>query len=96
MTYLRLFRTVSISEGLSLLLLLAIAMPIKYILNEPILVKIVGMIHGILFIVYVLFALFLKKRQKWSLVELAMILTASIIPFGTFYVDRKFLKNKRA
>lgn len=96
MTYLRLFRTVSISEGLSLLLLLAVAMPIKYILNEPILVKIVGMIHGILFIFYVLFALFLKKRQKWSLVELAMILTASIIPFGTFYVDRKFLKNKRA
>lgn len=96
MTYLRLFRTVSISEGLSLLLLLAVAMPIKYILNEPILVKIVGMIHGILFIFYVLFALFLKKRQKWSLVELAMILTASIIPFGTFYVDSKFLKNKRA
>jgi integral membrane protein len=91
-----LFRTVSISEGLSLLLLLAIAMPIKYIFNEPMLVKIIGMIHGILFIVYVLFALFLKKRQRWSFLELTIILTASIIPFGTFYVDRKFLKNKTA
>lgn len=93
MKFLVLFRYVSIFEGVSLLLLLVVAMPMKYLFNEPMLVEIVGMLHGVLFIGYVLFALLLTKQQKWSLPDLTIIIIASVIPLGTFYVDRKFLRN---
>ncbi len=88
------FRIVSYLEGISYLLLLFIGVPLKYFGGNEILVKTLGMPHGLLFIAYILLAFFIKPEYKWSNREFVLILIASVIPFGTFYVDRKFLKNR--
>ena len=91
MNSLKLFRFTSIAEGVSLLLLFGIAMPVKYILKEPILVEIVGMAHGLLFIAYVLFAIYYTYKVKWTFLQFIIIFFASFVPFGTFYIDKKYL-----
>jgi integral membrane protein len=89
---LTIFRIVALLEGVSYILLLFIATPIKYILNEPQYVKLLGMPHGLLFVAYVSLALLFKKEFSWSKNTLLVVLLASIIPFGTFYIDKKYLK----
>tara|TARA_Y100000766_G_C18704584_1_gene505914 strand:+ start:36 stop:323 length:288 start_codon:yes stop_codon:yes gene_type:complete len=86
------FRFLAFLEGLSYILLLFIAMPLKYIGGHEILVKLLGMPHGILFILYVISCVLLKSKMKWDTITTFIILSASIIPFGTFYVDHKYLK----
>ena len=86
------FRIVAFLEGLSYLLLLFIATPIKYIQDNPEYVKMLGMPHGILFILYVILAFVIKPEMKWDNKIFGIVLVASIIPFGTFYVERKYLK----
>lgn len=53
----------------------------------------IGMAHGILFIGYVLFSILIKNEQSWNLKDLAVVNIASFIPFGTFYIEKKYLKN---
>ena len=86
------FRIVALLEGVSYILLLFIATPIKYMANDPQYVKMLGMPHGILFIAYVAMAFMLKNDYKWNNRTFMVVLLASIIPFGTFYVEKKFLK----
>lgn len=86
------FKWVARGEGISLLILLFIAMPLKYIWDDPSWVKVVGMIHGVLFVAYVAWAIWVYLELKWSLQRLALVILASIIPFGTFYVENKYLK----
>lgn len=88
-----LFRIVSYLEGISYILLLFIAVPYKYLGENEILVKMLGMPHGVLFMAYILLAFFIKPSYKWNTKDFLFILLASIIPFGTFYVDRKYLKT---
>lgn len=85
------FKKIALLEGISLLALLFFAMPMKYIFDQEIYVKTIGMAHGILFIIYILIAVILKYTQNWSYKLLAIVSLASIIPFGTFYVERKYL-----
>ena len=87
------FRIVAFLEGLSYLLLLFIAVPIKYFNNDPQYVKLLGMPHGILFMAYIAFAFFIKPQFNWSTKDFYIILLASVIPFGTFYVERKYLNH---
>ena len=87
------FKIISFLEGVSYILLLLIAVPIKYIGGNEFWVKILGMPHGILFILYIIMACIIKKDQKWSNKEFLIILIASLIPFGTFYVNNKLLKK---
>ncbi|SFZ91633.1 integral membrane protein [Flaviramulus basaltis] len=91
-SFFNLFRIIALLEGVSYLLLLFIATPIKYLANDPQYVKLLGMPHGILFIAYIAFAFMFKKGFSWSTKQFIIILLASIIPFGTFYIDRKYLK----
>ncbi len=86
------FRIVSFLEGLSYLLLLFIAVPIKYWMHDPQYVKLLGMPHGLLFVAYIALAYLLKSDLKWSTKDFGAVLLASIIPFGTFYVDKKYLR----
>ena len=86
------FRIVAFAEGVSYLLLLFIAVPIKYILDNDRFVKLLGMPHGVFFIIYILLALRFVLIKKTSIKDSIIILIASLIPFGTFYVDRKYLK----
>ncbi len=87
------FRVIAFLEGVSYLLLLFVAVPIKYIGNDPQYVKLLGMPHGLLFVAYIVLAIWLKPSFKWSQKDFFIILVASIIPFGTFYVERKYLKS---
>ena len=89
------FRIAALLEGISYILLLFIATPIKYINHDPSFVKILGMPHGLLFIAYIILAMVLRNEQKWSKKKTITILAAAIIPFGTFYIDRKYFKREK-
>ena len=88
---LKTFRVISLLEALSFVILLLVAMPIKYILGNPELVRIVGMAHGILVVLYILGAVLFKNKLNWSNQILVVVILCSIIPLGPFYVDRKYL-----
>ncbi len=88
---LKLFKIVAFLEGSSLLLLLFFAMPMKYFFQEPIYVKTIGMAHGVLFVVYIILAIMSKIELNWSFNKFSFICVASIVPFGTFYVEKKYL-----
>lgn len=92
MSFLNIFRITAVLEGVSYILLLFIATPIKYLLDDPQYVKLLGMPHGLLFIGYVVMAFMLKSELKWDNKQFSIVLLASIIPFGTFYIDKKYLK----
>jgi integral membrane protein len=90
---LQFFKKLAIIEGISALLLFFFAMPMKYIFDNPIYVKHIGMAHGVLFIAYIIIATLLKFKEKWEMRKYVEICLASIPPFGTFYMERKYLKN---
>lgn len=90
------FKFVALLEGASLLLLLFFAMPMKYMFDQPIFVKTIGMAHGLLFIGYIIMAIMLKIELRWNVKKFLEICLASIIPFGTFYIERKYLRNAEA
>ncbi|MCA0132766.1 DUF3817 domain-containing protein [Winogradskyella alexanderae] len=90
---LSLFRLVALLEGLSYILLLFVAVPIKYLLDDPQYVKLLGMPHGLFFIAYIVLAIMVSTDMKWSNRTMFIIMLASIIPFGTFYIDKKYLRN---
>ena len=96
------FRLTGFIEGISFLLLLGVAMPLKYyfgnvsvdesgvkVYENGIYVTIVGMTHGILFILYCLQLYLTMRHHKWSLGYAAYLFVAALIPFGTFYTDRR-------
>jgi len=80
-------------EGISYLLLLGVAMPMKYYFEMPMAVKITGMAHGVLFVAYCILLALCMKNFNWSLKFGAYLFIATLIPFGTFVTDRK-LRNK--
>lgn len=87
-------RLVGALEGISLILLIFIAMPIKYGLGNPFWVESVGPIHGILFLLFVLATFSVAIEQAWSFWGITWkVLLACLIPFGTFYVDYKILRK---
>ena len=86
------FRIISFLEGMSYILLLFIAVPLKYLGGDEQYVKLLGMPHGILFVSYVIFAFLIKENKNWGMKDLGIVLLASILPFGTFYVDWKYLR----
>jgi integral membrane protein len=86
-------RVISYLEGISYISLLFIAVPIKYYANDPSLVKLLGMPHGLLFVAFVILSLVNSKKYNWSFIKTIVVLISSIIPFGTFYVDYKYFKN---
>lgn len=85
------FKWISILEAMSLLLLLFLAMPLKYFFDLPQMVKVVGMAHGILFLVYIFGAFYMYRLLNWKLVDLIIAVVCSIIPFGPFYVEKRYL-----
>ena len=88
------FRLITLLEGLSYIILLFIAVPIKYWGDDESYVKLLGMPHGLLFILYLALAFLIKDEYQWSRRDMLIVCLASVIPFGTFYVDKKYLKDK--
>ena len=89
----KILRVISYLEGISYILLLFIAVPIKYYANDPSLVKLLGMPHGLLFVAFVILSFVNSKKYNWSFIKTIVVLISSIVPFGTFYVDYKYFKR---
>ena len=82
-------RTVALIEGISFLVLLFIAMPLKYMAGLPLAVRIVGMAHGILFVIFCVSLVRTWIAARWPTTRAALIFAAAIIPFGPWIVDRR-------
>jgi integral membrane protein len=89
---LRRFRTIALLEGISFIILLGIAMPLKYFAGFDAAVKYFGWMHGILFVLYIIFLLQFWEKSKWSFGKVCIAFLASLLPFGTFVLDHKWLK----
>ena len=87
------FRIIAFLEGVSYILLMTVGLYFKYQLGDPTYVKLLGMPHGLLFVSYILLAFLIKENENWRIKDLGIVLLASILPFGTFYMDWKYLKK---
>jgi integral membrane protein len=90
----RFFRHTAMAEGISFLVLLFIAMPLKYFANLPMAVTIVGGLHGVLFVAFMVLAWEVKGEHKkdWGWYLKAFI--ASLLPFGTFVMDKQWKREQ--
>ena len=88
------FRLVAISEGISYMLLLFIAMPLKYMADIPDAVKYTGWVHGILFMVYILALISVKIERNWSIAKTALAFVISLIPFAAFIFDKSLRREE--
>lgn len=86
-------RIIGFTEGISYLLLLGIAMPLKYLYQLPQMVRVTGMIHGVLFVLYVLYVILVAIELRWSFRKTILAFLASLIPFGTFWADIRLFRT---
>lgn len=90
------FRLVSFIEGCSLLLLLFVAMPLKYYAGMPAVVWYVGMGHGILFMLFAALSLTVSHRQGWSVGYWLLVLLLGVVPFGFLLLDTRLRAETRS
>jgi len=93
MSELKKFRIINKVEGISFIILLFIAMPLKYSFGYPIATKIVGMLHGILVFAFIYQIIEAKREAGLTLKETALYSLLSLIPFGSFYTDKRLAKK---
>jgi integral membrane protein len=89
-------RVIGFGEAISWILLLGIAMPLKYIWGNPLAVKYVGWIHGLLFMAYIAMAYVVKEEKNWPVKKLAIAFIAAFLPFGTFVFDARLKADQMA
>lgn len=87
-------RVVALVEGVSFLVLLFIAMPLKYAAGMPMAVKLVGGVHGGLFLLFLLAVFQAMDEGKWPLSRAGLAFVASLVPFGTFWFDRSLREEQ--
>ena len=90
-----LLRKIGILEGISLLVLLGIAMPLKHLANKPEAVKYVGWIHGLLFVAFMVNVAFVYFEKNWPFKRVIIAFIAAFLPFGTFVFDNWLQKQLR-
>lgn len=90
------YRVMAYGVGVMLLVLVFIAVPVKYIGDNPTLVEVVGPIHGFLYVVYLIFTVDLAFRLKWPVGRMLLIMLAGTIPFMSFVAERWVTRNARA
>ncbi len=88
------FRRIAVAEGVSFLVLLLIAMPLKYFADLPQAVKVVGWLHGVLFVAFLALAYEAKVVLDKNLGWLVKAVVASVLPFGTFVLDRQLRQEQ--
>lgn len=86
----RIFGVIGVAEAISYLLLLGVAMPLKYYADLPIAVKYTGMAHGLLFVLYIIWLFLAADEQKWSIKIILIGVICSIIPFGPFWFHKRY------
>ena len=89
-------RAIGLTEAVSFLVLLGVAMPLKYLADRPQAVTVVGWAHGVLFVGYGLAVLAARRAQGWSLKRAAGLMFAALVPFGPFVVDPGLRREERA
>lgn len=91
----KLFKFTAIAEGVSYLVLFSNMLFIKpsHLELYKTLLFPIGMAHGLLFIGYVILAFVIRSNQNWNLKELFVVQVASLLPFATFYVEKKYVRN---
>jgi integral membrane protein len=89
-------RVIGWAEGASFLILLGVAMPLKYFAGWPLAVRVVGMAHGILFLLYLWAAIQAALEYNWSWKRTALVFLASVLPAGPFVVDAKIIREEEA
>ena len=87
------FRKIAVAEGVSFLVLLLVAMPLKYMADMPMAVTIAGSIHGLLFVSFMILAYMSKEEYKKNFKWMLKAFIASILPFGTFVMDKEWKKE---
>ena len=92
----KLFKITSFLEGISYILLLFVGVPIKYIAGNDLVVKFLGMPHGLLFLAYIVLALVIRSKMNWGTRSTLIALIASLIPFGTFYINKNFFEKQHS
>ena len=92
-TVLKNFRIIALTEGVSYLVLLIVAMPLKYMLHIPEPVKYFGWLHGVLFVIYSVLLLQVFIVLKWNFFKTLVAFIVSFIPFGAFWLDVKLKKE---
>ena len=85
-------RIIAFAEGMSFLILLFIAMPLKYIWQQPQAVRQFGSMHGLLFVLYILLVVLCSIEYRWKFWKVGILLLISVIPFGNFYADKHYLR----
>ena len=91
-----LLRKVALAEAVSYLILLGIAMPLKYLFHQPMAVKITGMLHGVLFVIFCIALLRVFLEAKWPFGRCVLIFIASFIPLVPFFLDRNIAAWEQA
>lgn len=86
-------RVLAFTEGVSFLLLLGIGMPLKYAFGMPTPNRVIGMAHGLLFVLYVLLVIQCAIEFSWGWRKTGLALLASVIPFGTFWADARLFRE---
>ena len=94
-TALRNYRVAAWVTGIGLLVLVFVAMPLKYFLDEPRPVAVVGMLHGFLYMAYIVCTLILAERTRWRPLEAVVILLAGTIPIASFVAERQVTRRVR-
>jgi integral membrane protein len=84
---------IALLEGLSYIILLGIAMPLKYWADIPEAVSVTGAIHGLLFVLYVLAVANVTIAHRWSILKVLFAMAAAFIPFGNFLLERRLLRK---
>jgi integral membrane protein len=88
------FRKIGLAEGISFLVLLFIAMPLKHFAGMPLAVTVVGGLHGVLFVAFIILARETKSEYKKDIKWLATAVLVSLLPFGTIFMDKQWKKEE--
>ncbi|MBA3453193.1 MAG: DUF3817 domain-containing protein [Deltaproteobacteria bacterium] len=86
---LKAFRAISLTEGVSYVVLMGIAMPLKYAAGIPSAVRTVGMVHGVLFVAFVIALAVCAKVERWNAKQIGIAMIAALLPFGAFWLERR-------
>lgn len=86
-------RWVAFFEGVSFLLLLFVGLPLKYVLGQPLAVRVLGPVHGVLFVMFVVALMRVATLHEWKPIRSALAFLASLVPFGTFILDRSLRRE---
>lgn len=93
---LKTYRVLAFTTGVLLLVLVFVAMPLKYFADQPLLVTVIGIAHGYLYMAYVVTTLWLSLQQRWPILKTILVALAGTIPLAAFFAERRVVADAAA